>query len=262
VQERYIPPETVYTLPFHPPSAIKLSNGVVLTNHEGYGEIGIGLSATQANWEEIDAVTLIQPPWFFEKEYLLIESDQWAQFLPYVLEYYGRSELINRVIERLNKNIFPIRVLYEPSPLTMTITMSSSFYFLPVYANIASNHPISNYRWYDEDRELLSLLDFSRGEPGKYTLFLKAEDVFGQTATTEVVVELKEYTPPVDNKIIFDRVKTGSKVLFVQNKTGVWNVLDQNVKGSRFSYVFDLPGEYTLIYASSKLTVRYRIIAE
>ncbi len=262
ITQVYLPPETRYALPFVPPVALRLENGLILSNREGYGDIAVELPEEKPALRRMERIVSIAAPWAFEGKALVIDSDEWIRFLPYYLNYLGKGALIDTAMARAKSGVFPFKMLIEEEPLRIEVRGSASYPFLPIFVRLQANLPLARYRWSEGATELSSLLDFRKEQPGQYTLSLFAEDIYGQTVTLEIPVTINPFVPPVKIQEITDRATVGSRVLFIQRTDGVWNLWDTQIKGARASIAFPFPGEFDILFAAPKTLVRYRISVE
>jgi len=258
----YLPPETSYTLPFQPPVALRLENGLTLTNREGYGDIALELPEEKPVLEATKQIESIVMPWSFEGKALVIESAEWIQFLPSYLNYLGKGSLIDMAMTRAKSGVFPFKLLMEEEPLRLDVSVGFSYPSFPVFARLQTNLPLSRCQWLEGSTELPSLLDFRKERPGQYMLTLFAEDIYGQTATKEVSITINEFASPVKAQEITDRATVGSRLLFTQRVAGVWNLWDTQIRGARASITFPFPGTFEIVFAAPKIQIRYRVFVE
>lgn len=260
VTEHYIPPTTSFILPFTPPHVLRLSNGMTVTSRKEYGDISIGLSLKEFAWLDISEIRVVQMPWILENDSLIMTDDQWIEFLPQYLSFVGFQAIIDKTIEIAKKKVFPFRVLLKDEPLKIDVKIFCSNYYFPIIEKVTSNHPLASIRWFYGETQYDTLFDLRIENAGDYTVSYEVEDIYGQITKGSLDFQIKEYTPPVQTNIIFDRCAVGAKVLFLQNVEGVWNILDQSIHGSRLSWVFEFPGEYDILFTAAKKLVRYRVM--
>ena len=262
ITQVYRPPDTRYVLPFLPPVALRLENGLVITNREGYGDIALELPTEKTVFERIKRIASISLPWTFEEKALVIEDAEWLLFLPPYLNYLGKGNLIDQAMSRAKLGVFPLKIPLEDEPLQIEVRVGLSYPGWPVFARLQANQPLTRCLWLEGVNELRSLLDFRKDRPGLYTLTLFVEDIYGRTMTKEVPITISEFKVPVATQEITDKTTVGSRLLFTQRVSGVWNLWDTQIVGTRASLAFPFPGTFDILFTAPKIRIRYHIVVE
>jgi len=257
------------------PDFIVLDDGTVISNDSEFGEIRIADEIENSFFKNTVKISFIRLPWDIVGEYLEVFSSEYAEFLPAFLVKKGYGIFIDGILEEMAKMSDTgkfqddstitgsiLKIPLTKKQLSLNLHVSASFPGLPFIPRLRPSRPLEYVNWKINGDDFSPPIDFVPAIPGNYTVTVNATDVFDFGNSASVEVSVKAYEPPVEKKLIFDRCRVGETVLFLGQREGYWQLLDETFHSEKLKWTFEFPGEFDVFFCSEKEYDKYRIIVQ
>ncbi|HOO34305.1 MAG TPA: hypothetical protein PK466_14030 [Thermotogota bacterium] len=120
VYQRINAPSLITNPPFEVPTLIRLSNGIILSDHTGYGDICIEpVNSDPAALSEllykVDEITFCTFPWLFENGTLVVQKSEYSKFLPVFITNLGYQDRLDALFDDLKEDHDTFTLLLDES---------------------------------------------------------------------------------------------------------------------------------------------------
>jgi len=107
VYQKIEPPTVNVFIPFSIPTLVRLTNGITISDTEGYGMLYLKTLKDKENnlsekLYETDTITFTTFPWEFENGYLEVTSRDYQKFLPVYVTNLGYQNKLDKLMEYLS----------------------------------------------------------------------------------------------------------------------------------------------------------------
>jgi len=247
------------------PNFITLDNGIIISDDRDFGDLIISSLGNSSFFEDVEEVFFINLPWEIHEEFLRINSGDFLEYLPAFLVQKGFGIYIDKIFDSIEKKqeieealIFPL----TSKKLDLNLSVSSLFKGIPFIPVLNSSRELSQVQWIINDENIDNPMDFIPKKTGKYVITVEATDILGFSANESVNIFVTDYEPPVQTRLIFDKCEVGEQVLFLGDRKGYWQILDEMVYDSKLRWEFEAPGEYDVYFCEKEKLTKYRIIVK
>lgn len=275
VVDRFTAPKATRIENLRIPDLLLLDDGTIISDDTEFGDIRIKDDIGNDFFKKTDRVSMVKLPWEIVGEYIEIYSLEYAEFLPAFLIREGYGIFIDKILDEISAEDFSkytlpedktgmafIKIPVTRKPLSLNLEVSASFPGLPLIPSLRSSRPLKYINWKIDGEDFGPPIDYIPTSPGIYNITVNATDIldFGSSASFEVTV--KEYDPPAEKKLVFDRCDLGDTVLFLGQRDGYWQILDEIFHSEKLKWTFDFPGEFDIFFCSRGKYEKYRVIVQ
>ncbi|MFP4461892.1 MAG: hypothetical protein ACLFQE_06815, partial [Thermotogota bacterium] len=118
VYQKIEPPSVNVNVPFSPPTFIRLTNRITITDRKGYGTLYLKTLGDKENGlskklYETKSVTFTSFPWEFENGYLEVKNREYQNFLPIYITNLGYQNKLDELMSHLRSEEESFRFLLD-----------------------------------------------------------------------------------------------------------------------------------------------------
>ncbi len=109
VYKRITSPSKITNPPFEVPTMLKLSNDIIISDDENYGDIYLeAVNSEQSTLSEIlfdaEEITFCTFPWLFENGTLEVQKSEYSRFLPVYITNMGYQDKLDALFSKLKED--------------------------------------------------------------------------------------------------------------------------------------------------------------